>query len=246
MACVYWIRHPDHTDLFTQGYIGFTSVLPRKRWNCHKHIAKKNKANYPICNAIRKYGDELIFKILVIGEREYCLDLEKKLRPKNEIGWNLGIGGEAPSLGRKATQAERDYHSKIRKGRKRSEAWKKLMSKKLKGRTTIGRPHSAETKKKISESNKGKIRSKEHSQKIADANRGRKCTEEAKLKMSLARKGRKASAETREKISKSLTGKKHVIVTCPYCRVSGGKQAMMQWHFDKCGKKKYARIRKNS
>jgi len=42
------------------------------------------------------------------------------------------------------------------------------------------------------------------------------------------------STETKNKISVSKTGVKQNKVNCPYCNKSGGKGAMVLWHFDKC------------
>lgn len=150
MACVYWIHHPDHIDILTQGYIGFTSMTPSKRWNSHKsHANKKNPLNTPLHKAIRKYKTELIFKVLFIGGIDYCLDIEKKLRPDFKIGWNLAPGGDKPSIGRKSTNAERAHFSKIFKGRRHTEEHKKKVSEFHKGKKhRLGHSPSIETRKK--------------------------------------------------------------------------------------------------
>ena len=120
MACVYWIHHPSHTDIMTQGYIGFTSQKFSTRKANHKGYAQRGK-QFVICRAIRKYGYEnLIKKIIVIGTKEYCLDLEKRLRPRENIGWNIGIGGKSPWLGRNHTDAAKRRMSASMKGKKKS------------------------------------------------------------------------------------------------------------------------------
>lgn len=103
MAEVYWIHLPEHTDMFSQGYIGFTSITTRKRWNCHKRQARDG-SRLPIHRAIRKYGNNLIFEVICICDNEYGLWLENKLRPELYIGWNCGVGGAAPTLGFKHTE----------------------------------------------------------------------------------------------------------------------------------------------
>lgn len=179
MACVYWIHHPDHTDILTQGYIGFTSRLPSKRWSAHKSTAQKGRyKKSPLYNALRKYGPKVQFKVLILGGENYCLSIEKLSRPNYSIGWNLGIGGEAPMLGLKSTDATKD---KIRRYR-------------------LGRKHTPEAKMKMSLACRGRTRTKEHAQKIGDATRGRKHTVEARLKMSKAQRGKKISEETRQKM----------------------------------------------
>ena len=86
MTCsVYWIRHPDHTDMFTQGYIGISSNV-KQRWESHS----KNSSNLHIGRAVKKYGwDNLIKQVVLIADKAYCLAVETKLRPANQIGWNV-------------------------------------------------------------------------------------------------------------------------------------------------------------
>ena len=51
MSSVYWIHHPEHTDMFSQGYIGISEDTKR-RFRDHQ---KKNKSIH-IKRAIEKYG----------------------------------------------------------------------------------------------------------------------------------------------------------------------------------------------
>ena len=91
-SVVYWIHHPDHTDMLSQGYIGVTNNA-KVRWNQHKN----NNENVHLKHAMNKYvWDNLIKEVIVIADRDYCLDLELKLRPDNKIGWNLIMGGGNP------------------------------------------------------------------------------------------------------------------------------------------------------
>lgn len=100
MAFVYHIHLPQHTGCFESGYIGFTSNTVEHRWKEHKALAVTEKSrNYPIYNAIRKYGDKLVVTTLHEGSNEYCLDMENRLRPKPNTGWNISCGGGAPMLG---------------------------------------------------------------------------------------------------------------------------------------------------
>jgi hypothetical protein len=100
MATLYWLRLPEHTDVFTQGYIGVSSDMT-KRLRSHKHKFKKLWA-------------KIIAQPLVISTKEYCFNLEQKLRPTRNIGWNKSIGGfrnnamigkENPNFGKFGDQA---------------------------------------------------------------------------------------------------------------------------------------------
>ena len=92
MVSVYWIRHQDHTDIFSQGYVGISSK-PKLRWNHHF----SQPTNSHMKNAINKYGwDNLVKQVVLIADKGYCLDIEKKLRPVDFIGWNQTAGGGMP------------------------------------------------------------------------------------------------------------------------------------------------------
>lgn len=98
IACVYWIHKPDHTDIYTQGYIG-VSTNPDKRWRQHKTDSKCNRhANNYLNNAITKYGDTLVYEVIFGGTLEQCYSYERELRPKPSIGWNLMSGGEVGKI----------------------------------------------------------------------------------------------------------------------------------------------------
>jgi predicted GIY-YIG superfamily endonuclease len=99
ICSVYWIHHPDHTDMFSQGYIGVSKNITQR---FYEH--KNNPSNAHLKHAIKKYGwKTLVKKVLLIAEETYCLMIETKLRAKNKIGWNLVIGGGKPpsALGKK-------------------------------------------------------------------------------------------------------------------------------------------------
>lgn len=93
---VYWIRLPEHTDIFTQGYVGVTTLSIDKRFQQHKYQARKG-SKYIINKAIRKYWDNIVIETILISTTEYCLDIENKLRPSPYIGWNSSIGGKTIS-----------------------------------------------------------------------------------------------------------------------------------------------------
>lgn len=106
MVSVYWIRHEDHTDMFTQGYIGISKNTAQRFKN---HV--RQPTNTHMENVIKKYGwDSLVKQVVLIGDKDYCLDIEKKLRPVDFVGWNATAGGGYPPKAKKG----------IGKGRKMS------------------------------------------------------------------------------------------------------------------------------
>ena len=96
---LYWIRLPEHTDMFTQGYVGVSRNI-KKRWNEHQ----KRPSNIHLKRAIAKYGwDNLIKQVILIADEAYCFLIEAKLRAEKQIGWNVTNGGGNPpnALGKK-------------------------------------------------------------------------------------------------------------------------------------------------
>ena len=132
MVSVYWIRHQDHTDMFNQGYIGISNNVKRRMIN---HFTQPT--NTHMKNAINKYGwTNLVKQVILVANNDYCLDIEKKLRPVDFIGWNQTAGGGFPPKPKKG----------MGKGRKLSEETRKKLSEAAKGRK-----HSMETKQKLSQ-----------------------------------------------------------------------------------------------
>lgn len=89
---VYWIHLPEQTNVAIDGYVGI-AVNFEQRMFAHKSCAKTGKEQ-TLYKAIRKYGwDNLVKEIILISDENYCLEIEKKLRPQPRIGWNIAIGG---------------------------------------------------------------------------------------------------------------------------------------------------------
>lgn len=88
---LYWIKLKSHTDFLIEGYIGITYDFERRVLQ-HKAKARSGVGKvYEILNKLPE--DDVEFKVLVIGDEKYCRDLEYKLRPKPDIGWNSAQGG---------------------------------------------------------------------------------------------------------------------------------------------------------
>lgn len=92
-SVVYWIHKPEHIDIFTEGYVGITNDRASTRWYRHKSDAIQD-GSLPVHRAINKYDDIIFEVILVANNREYCQDIERKLRPTINIGWNVAQGGD--------------------------------------------------------------------------------------------------------------------------------------------------------
>ena len=163
-ACVYWIKNSQHTDIFTQGYVG-VSLNVEKRLKTHiKRIKNKQHGNY---NLVENFTSDVMFETVLVADEEYCYEVEKKLRPNTNIGWNINAGGIKPPS---------------QTGVKRKEKYGKTWS------PMLGKSHTEETKKKMSEASRGKPKSEEHKSKMSLTRKGM-YTQERLHKMSVAKKG---------------------------------------------------------
>jgi group I intron endonuclease len=94
-AFVYWLHLPTHTDPFSQGYVG-VSCDPKKRLRVHTWLAKKGRHENPILENVFNKHEKVLHTILLIGEENYCYEIENKMRPSKNTGWNINIGGTKP------------------------------------------------------------------------------------------------------------------------------------------------------
>lgn len=95
---VYWYKLKEHTDKYSQGYIGITNDLQRRHKE-HRYSANpKNKTfiDTHFTRAINKYGLENIIKEVLHSEvtLQEAMEYERKYRPNLNIGWNCRVGGE--------------------------------------------------------------------------------------------------------------------------------------------------------
>ena len=90
---VYWLRDPQHKDILKEGYIGITKNL-KGRESKHKYTARR-QLDVNLNPSMRKSlnSGKFVMTALVVGDRDYCLELERKLRPLPMIGWNIDKGG---------------------------------------------------------------------------------------------------------------------------------------------------------
>lgn len=87
---VYWYRLPEHSNPYSEGYIGITNDTSRR---CKEHM-RNSKASH-FTHAIAKYGkDALVFTVLHEDlVKEEANELEYQYRPTINIGWNMAEGG---------------------------------------------------------------------------------------------------------------------------------------------------------
>jgi predicted GIY-YIG superfamily endonuclease len=171
-CCVYWMRLPEHTDMFSQGYIGISSDV-KKRWKAH---FEKN-GNVHFSRAAEKYGkDKIIKEMVLIADKEYCLEIEKKLRPTDKIGWNIVAGGGNPPVGKSVSTMFKKGLVPWNKGSEMSDETKLKVSLAKKGVPSWnkGIPMREETKIKQSEARKGKLPRPDAVEQMAAVNRGKK------------------------------------------------------------------------
>jgi hypothetical protein len=217
---VYWIRHKDHADMFSQGYIG-VSKYAEKRFSQHY----KRTQNRHLKFAIEKYGwDNLVKQRILIADEAYCLEIEQKLRPEADIGWNCAIGGGIPpsAVGNKYAQG---------------------------GTWNRGRKASLETRKKISENSKAQWQRMGMREILSNAKKGKpsarlgaKHTPESIEKMRLAHTGKPSKKKgvlwTVEEKLKYIEAVRSKPWTCPHCNKIGyNLGAGNRWHFNNCKNK---------
>lgn len=191
---VYWIREQSHTDMMTQGYIGVSGNVTR-RFASYCKLEKGTNAH--LRHAIKKYGwDNMVKSVLLMADKDYCLEMEKKLRPADQIGWNLTAGGGCPPIfsGPQPHLKGRPAWNKGKRGIFSAETLAAMRQRRLGVPPgNKGVPLTAEHKAKLSAVLKGKpcpLKGKNH-------------TPETVEKMRLAKLGTKASEATRKKMSEA-------------------------------------------
>ena len=89
---LYWIHLQEHVDIFTEGYIGVTK-RPKRRF--YEHSLHPDS---PILESAYKKYKDIVSTVLMIGPKDYCYEMEEKLRPTDHIGWNIAQGGKKPPV----------------------------------------------------------------------------------------------------------------------------------------------------
>jgi len=116
---VYHIGRPGASIM--EGYIGVTNDTG-ERWATHRRDCRKGlHHSVRMQRAFDKYGD-LEYRVLAIGERDYILNIEARLRPTANVGYNHAIGGGKPpsNKGVPMSAAQKLKISLANAGKKRS------------------------------------------------------------------------------------------------------------------------------
>jgi hypothetical protein len=227
MSCsVYWIHHPDHTDIFTQGYIG-VSANANKRFNDHKVRTQ----NQHLKNAINKYGwDTLVKEVVLVADKAYCLMIELKLRAEESLGWNIVKGGGMPPLttriGWNHTAEAKEKNRQAHLGKVVSEEAKKKLSASLKKVDSATR-----FKKGITAYNKGVPALPHVTAAVVKACTGRVHSQEEKEKRSKSMMGHKTSQIVIDRI---VAINNACDIKCPHCNKTGNLGSMARWHMNNC------------
>jgi len=92
-ATIYWIHLTTHTDIATQGFVG-VSTNYLKRYKVHRNASLKNThTNQQLATAFNTHTD-IVVDVFMMGIKSFCHQIEAKLRPTPNIGWNVSPGGK--------------------------------------------------------------------------------------------------------------------------------------------------------
>ncbi|CAH1066827.1 Uncharacterised protein [Acinetobacter phage MD-2021a] len=93
---LYWIRKKSHNDVFTDGYVGITR-FPRRRLSSHNRCLgsyEKAVTQGYSSDFINDFNSEdLVFEIINCGSLYEIQEQEYLLRPRENIGYNVAVGG---------------------------------------------------------------------------------------------------------------------------------------------------------
>jgi len=161
ICCLYEMLFPNG-----KRYFGVTNNFSR-RMSEHRGDARRG-SNLLVHAAMRKYGAAVIARQVVVGTREYILDLEIKAvatyeTEKRSNGYNISLGGYLPS----EEMREQNRQTQLRRYSDPKERLKLSQQ-------TKGRIKTPEECARISAALTGRTRSKEHAANISKGLKGRK------------------------------------------------------------------------
>ena len=93
---VYWKHTRDMCCNYSDGYIGITKNFEERMKQHHRDAFVRNSI-YTVHERMRMHGENVITDRIYEGSRKDCEQIEKELRPKWHVGWNMCIGGGSPA-----------------------------------------------------------------------------------------------------------------------------------------------------
>jgi len=119
---VYHIINPEYPNSLEHGYIGVTNS---KRGVRRRFVGHKNSSRHMhTIIRINKINFDDHVKILCYADMLYCYELEHKLRPYENIGWNLAAGGVGYNWDESASAVSK-FRSMFQSERMKDEELKK-------------------------------------------------------------------------------------------------------------------------
>lgn len=170
MHHLYWVHLSEHSDPFTEGYIGI-STQPQIRFRQHTTDIAKRSGSRILRQYVDENGiDDLHHTILSsFNSKEEARNEEKRYRPKTNIGWNIWVGGgvSPDCTGRIDSEETKKQRTESIIKTKSSRSY----TSPFKGQTNR---HNQETRNLIGSYHKGKSISQEHRKAISEKLSGRK------------------------------------------------------------------------
>lgn len=108
---LYWTRSPDHTDFMSQGYVGISFDYKNR---LRQHISNSKHRRYNLEFKKLLSSGSCLMEVILVADRNYCLDIERILRPNMNIGWNIAIGGDGGNTfkhGLTSSKVKRDFYN---------------------------------------------------------------------------------------------------------------------------------------
>lgn len=185
-------------------------------------IEQHAKAHKDLFLKYGKWQDDIAYRALIgqIGKENIITEVQRlahlgKKRPKE---WCDNIGISKRGTKQSPETIEKRRLKLLGQTRNFTDEWKQNISISKKGQVPWikGKSHSEESKEKNRIAHMGNT-----------YNKGRKHSDESKKNMSEAHKGQIPYNK----------GIKYVVVECPHCKKTGGKNLMTRYHFNNCRNK---------
>jgi hypothetical protein len=97
-AYVYWLHLKEHTDVFSEGYVGVTTREIEVRFKEHCRKAKSTSSSYSALHTVlNEYAiEDIIISRLCVCTAAQAYYIESIFRPFKNMGWNTSEGGKLP------------------------------------------------------------------------------------------------------------------------------------------------------